>query len=611
MFRTLCRFIHSCLPVFPHNLLQEAMDNLMKHGEQTILVIAHRLSTIKNADMIAVVTAGMVVETGTHEELLERKGSYYDLVEAQRGHFLEGNEDASSKSSSGPPSMSTSVLEQSTEILKTEGVLPTQIGVADGKPALWFKNVHFHYPSRPGNKVFRDLNLSVRSGETLAIVGPSGQGKSSLIQLIEQFYRPTAGVIEYFGVDMAELNLPWVREKISLVSQEPTLFDMTISENIRFGHPSATQEEIVEVACKANAHQFISEFPDGYETKVGYGSSLQVSGGQKQRIAIARALLRKPKILLLDEATSALDSASEAIVQEALDKIMAEESQTTIVIAHRLSTLRNVDRIAFIEKGKVRELGTHDELMALANGRYKRLQALQDLDSSGHEISVDDDEETEEETEIDDLVVQEVDEYVSDKARERQNAQRARLLARGDATYFLVGGTGACFAGLVFPGWGFIFAYMILILYNPVLDCEDTLDPPGAFLPQYNTYHSKFETCQEYWDDAANYMKDLSFKIFYGLLGIMAAALFGNILMYYGFGTASERMNRRIRNSAFRSLIRQEVGWFDVRPISKITTRLSDDAALIHAFSGQPIRMLCVNVASVLLGLVVSLIYMW
>jgi ATP-binding cassette, subfamily B (MDR/TAP), member 1 len=587
------------------------MDNLMQQGESTILVIAHRLSTIKNADMIAVVTAGRVVETGSHEELLERKAAYYDLVEAQKGHFLEVSDDASSKSSSGVPSRSTSVLEQSSDIaMMTEGLLPTENGVGGGTPALCFKHVHFHYPSRPGNKVFRDLNLSVRNGETLAIVGPSGQGKSSLIQLIEQFYRPTAGVIEYLGVNMTELNLPWLREQISLVSQEPTLFDVTISENIRFGHPSATEEEIVEVARKANAHQFISEFPDGYNTKVGYGSSLQVSGGQKQRIAIARALLRKPKILLLDEATSALDSASEAIVQEALDKIMADESQTTIVIAHRLSTLRNVDRIAFIEKGNVRELGTHDELMAIPNGRYKRLQTLQDLDSSGRELSVDG-EDAEEEAEVDDLVLQDEDEYVLDKDRERKNAQRARLLAQGDRTYFLIGGIGACFAGLVFPGWGFIFAYMILILYNPVLDCEDRLDPPGAFLPQYSTYHSGFDTCQEYWDDAANYMKELSFKIFYGLLGIMAAAMFGNVLMYYGFGTASERMNRRIRNTAFRSLIRQEVAWFDVRPIGKITSRLSDDAALIHSFSGQPIRMLCVNLASVLIGLIVSLIYMW
>jgi ATP-binding cassette, subfamily B (MDR/TAP), member 1 len=572
------------------------MDSLMEQGEQTILVIAHRLSTIRNADMIAVVSAGKVVETGTHEKLLEKKASYFELVEAQKGHAAGGSDGTSSRGSSAPPSRSSSTTDLSKEVTAAE------YGI-DGIPALCFKDVYFHYPSRPGNKVFRGLNLAVRSGETLAIVGPSGQGKSSLVQLIEQFYRPTEGVIEYLGVDMAELNLKWVREQISLVSQEPTLFDMSIADNIRFGHPTATQDEIEAVAMKANAHNFITEFPDGYNTKVGYGSSLQVSGGQKQRIAIARALLRKPKILLLDEATSALDSASEAIVQEALDKIMADDSQTTIVIAHRLSTLRNVDRIAYIENGKVRELGTHEELMALPNGRYKRLQALQDLDSRGHEVEVDDDEH-EDVAEVEQLVIKDDEEYTPDKDREKKNAERARLLAQGDRTYFLIGGVGACFSGLVFPGWGFVFAYMILILYNPVVYCDDDLDPPIEYLPQ-------FSTCQEYWDSSAEYMKDLSFNVFYGLLGIMAAAFFGNILMYYGFGTASERMNRRIRNAAFTALIRQEVGWFDVRPISKITSRLSDDAALIHSFSGQPIRMLCVNLASVLIGLVVSFIYMW
>ena len=158
------------------------MDNLMEQGEQTILVVAHRLSTIKNADVIAVVSAGKVVETGTHEKLLEKKASYYELVEAQKGHFAGGGDGTSSRESSAPPSRSTSTTDLSKE------VTPIADGV-DGIPALCFKNVHFHYPSRPGNKVFRGLNLAVRSGETLAIVGPSGQGKSSLIQLIEQFYR--------------------------------------------------------------------------------------------------------------------------------------------------------------------------------------------------------------------------------------------------------------------------------------------------------------------------------------------------------------------------------------------------------------------------------------
>ena len=251
-------------------MVQEAMNDLMEQGEQTVLVIAHRLSTIKNADIIAVVSGGKVVEQGSHEELLKKAGAYYDLVEAQKGNL----NDQGSDKGSAPSSRSSSFYEQSKEITLTDA-FPTK-GPGEVTPAICFKDVHFHYPSRPNNKVFRGLNLAVRNGETLAIVGPSGQGKSTIIQLIESFYRPTEGVIEFQGVDMKDLNISWLREQISLVSQEPTLFDMSIADNIRFGHPSATQEEIEEVARKANAHQFIVEFPDGYETQVGYGASLQI-----------------------------------------------------------------------------------------------------------------------------------------------------------------------------------------------------------------------------------------------------------------------------------------------------------------------------------------------
>lgn len=267
---------------------KEALDVLIKQGEQTILLIAHRLSTIKGADVIAVVNHGKVVETGSHDELLSRKGAYWDLVNAQKG----GPKDDDGTSSGGESNASSSqpsitIIEESVETTNSGAIPNGDPTVA--KLALGFKDVHFSYPSRPGSKIFNGFNLSVKEGETMAIVGPSGQGKSTMIQLIEQFYRPTKGTIEYQGVDMKELNIRWIHDQIALVSQEPELFDTSIAENIRFGTPTATQEDIEEAARKANAHEFICAFPEGYSTLVGAGSSLQVSGGQKQRYLETRA----------------------------------------------------------------------------------------------------------------------------------------------------------------------------------------------------------------------------------------------------------------------------------------------------------------------------------
>lgn len=283
---------------------------------------------------------------------------------------------------------------------------------------------------------------------------------------------------------------------------------------------------------------------------------------------------------------------------------MTDKSQTTIVVAHRLSTLRNADRIAVIERGKVRELGTHDELMAKENGRYRRLQSLQNLDSATtkeQKSDLDDHEDAEKHNFVDEQA--EGDEIVLDKETNQKNAKRAKLLAKGDGYHLLVGTIGAFLAGIVFPSWGLIFAYLVQVLYYPVLPCNDDLDPPIPVFPQ-------FDTCQAYWDDVASFQRDLSYKIFYGLLGVMACSIVGNIMMYKGFGTASERMNKRVRDSVFASMVRFEVGWFDVHPIGKITTRLSEDAALMHAFSGGPIRMMVLNIASVLIGLVLALVYM-
>uniref|UniRef100_A0A671FV25 ATP binding cassette subfamily B member 1 n=1 Tax=Rhinolophus ferrumequinum TaxID=59479 RepID=A0A671FV25_RHIFE len=242
------------------------------------------------------------------------------------------------------------------------------------KGNLEFTNVHFSYPSRKEVQILTGLNLTVQSGQTVALVGNSGCGKSTTVQLIQRLYDPTEGMVSIDGQDIRTINVRYLREIIGVVSQEPVLFATTIAENIRYGRENVTMDEIEKAVKEANAYDFIMKLPDKFDTLVGERGA-QLSGGQKQRIAIARALVRNPKILLLDEATSALDSESEAEVQAALDK--AREGRTTIVIAHRLSTIRNADVIAGFENGAIAEQGSHSELMK-KKGLYFKLVNMQD-----------------------------------------------------------------------------------------------------------------------------------------------------------------------------------------------------------------------------------------
>ncbi|KAL4267597.1 GTPase-activating protein [Pleurotus pulmonarius] len=242
-----------------------------------------------------------------------------------------------------------------------------------------FDDIHFRYPTRPGVRVLRGLSLTVEPGTYVALVGASGCGKSTTIQLIERFYDPLAGKIYLDGENISDLNIADYRQQIALVSQEPTLYAGTVRFNILLGaikpESEVTQKELEEACRNANILEFIQSLPDGFDTQVG-GKGSQLSGGQKQRIAIARALLRNPKVLLLDEATSALDSNSEKIVQAALDQ--AAKGRTTIAIAHRLSTIQNADCIYFIKEGRVSEFGTHDQLLGKKGDYYEyvQLQAL-------------------------------------------------------------------------------------------------------------------------------------------------------------------------------------------------------------------------------------------
>jgi ATP-binding cassette, subfamily B, bacterial len=246
------------------------------------------------------------------------------------------------------------------------------VPMASMKGGVTFTDVHFGYEK--AREVLHGIDLEVKPGEMIGLVGPSGAGKSTLINLLMRFYDPTQGTISIDGVDLRKINLEDFRRQVGVVLQESYLFPGSIKDNIAYGRPGCTLPEVMEAAKAANAHDFIVNFPDGYDSYVGERGQ-RLSGGERQRIAIARAILHNPKILILDEATASVDTETERMIQEALERLV--EGRTTFAIAHRLSTLRNADRLVVIEKGKVAEVGTHDELLKKEGGTYAKLVEMQ------------------------------------------------------------------------------------------------------------------------------------------------------------------------------------------------------------------------------------------
>ncbi|XP_041798486.1 ATP-binding cassette, sub-family B (MDR/TAP), member 4 [Chelmon rostratus] len=467
-----------------------------------------------------------------------------------------------------------------------------------------FKNIHFNYPSRPEIKILDNLSLKVASGQTIALVGSSGCGKSTTIQLLQRFYDPQEGCVCIDGHDIRSLNIRYLREMIGVVSQEPILFATTITENIRYGRPDVTQEEIVQATKEANAYDFIMNLPDKFETLVG-DRGTQMSGGQKQRIAIARALVRNPKILLLDEATSALDAESETIVQAALDKVRL--GRTTIVVAHRLSTIRNADVIAGFQKGEIVELGTHTQLME-KKGVYHTLVTMQTFqkveggEEAECELSAGEKSPlvktfsqsslhrrkstrgssfaaSEGEKEDKEKFKRDEEKTGEDDDAPPVSFLKVMRLNSAEWPYILVGTICAIINGAMQPLFAVIFSKIITVF----------IEPDQNIVRQRATFFS---------------------LMFVAIGGVSFITMF---LQGFCFGKSGEILTLKLRLRAFTSMMRQDLGWFDEpkNSVGALTTRLATDAAQVQGATGARLATLMQNFANMGTSVVIAFVYGW
>ncbi|XP_001975658.3 multidrug resistance protein 1A [Drosophila erecta] len=456
-----------------------------------------------------------------------------------------------------------------------------------------FKDVEFQYPTRPEIPILNKLNLKIHRGQTVALVGPSGCGKSTCIQLVQRFYDTQAGGLYFNGSNLKDIDINWLRSRIGVVGQEPILFGTSIYENIRYGREDATREEIEAAAAAANAAIFIKKLPKGYDTLVGERGA-QLSGGQKQRIAIARALIRDPEILLLDEATSALDTASEAKVQAALEKVSA--GRTTIIVAHRLSTVRRADRIVVINKGQVVESGTHEELMQLRD-HYFNLVTTQLGEDDGSVLSPTDDiyknldikDEDEEEIKIlyededEDVVVADKKDKKNKKVKEPNEVKpmsEVMRMNKPEWLQILVGCISSVIMGCAMP----VFA----VLFGSILQVLSVQNNPVYVRENSNKY-----------------------SLYFLIAGIVVGI--ATFLQIYFFGVAGERLTERLRGRMFEAMLRQEVAWFDDKAngTGSLCARLSGDAAAVQGATGQRIGTIIQSISTLALGIGLSMYYEW
>ncbi|TVU43153.1 hypothetical protein EJB05_09596, partial [Eragrostis curvula] len=490
------------------------------------------------------------------------------------------------------------ILEVIRRVPKIDSMSSAGEEIANVAGEVEFKNVHFCYPSRPESPVLVNFSLLVPAGHTVALVGSSGSGKSTVIALLERFYDPSSGVVSLDGLDIRRLQLKWLRAQIGLVSQEPTLFAMSIRENILFGKEDATTEEVIAAAKAANAHNFISQLPQGYETQVAE-RGIQMSGGQKQRIAIARAILRSPKILLLDEATSALDTKSECVVQQALDTTSV--GRTTIVIAHRLSTIRHSDMIVVLQSGEVKEMGSHDELIIDGNGLYSSLVRLQLTKDNGE---VDEVEETsitssaaDEQPRAGDMTGRlsvttrsscslSTDDAIKNSTNNKKPSKlfvpsfrRLLMMNATEWKHALLGIFCAAMFGAIQP----MFAYVLGTMFSVY------------FMTDYDEIKEKTRIC----------------ALIFVFLAVML--FFLNVGQHYSFGIMGEYLTGRIREKMLAKILTFEIGWFDhdEHSTGAICSRLAKDANVVRSLVGDRMSLLIQTVSAMLISYTMGLVIAW